>query len=88
MPRSISSRGVQEPSLFVEYSPVEASGRSIEKVLLTLDEFETSRTADFIRGMNCGYMFKTNIGIKFTKCPESKFTSLQNLAGGIGHVKC
>jgi len=141
MPRPKNNRIVHEPPIFTEFKPVGIAGRSLEQILLSLDEFEAIRLADYIclsheeaaeemeisrstftrliekakkkvadfivkgklltieggnihfrnniiRCMDCGYMFKTNIGFLFEECPECKSKNLLNLAGGFGHGRC
>lgn len=43
---------------------------------------------NIIRCLDCGHMFKTNIDVSFTECPECKSKRLLNLAGGFGHGRC
>ena len=47
MPRPQDNRIVHEPPLFSEFKPMGARGRNLEQILLTLDEFEALRLADF-----------------------------------------
>jgi len=47
MPRPKNERIVYEPPLFTEFKPVGVLGKSLKEVLLTLDEFEAMRLADF-----------------------------------------
>ena len=46
MPRPKSNRVVHEPPLFTEFKPLGVRAPSLEKVELTLDEFEAFRLAD------------------------------------------
>ncbi len=48
MPRPKRNRIVYEPPIFTEFKPAGVFGRSLEKVLLSLDEFEAIRLADLI----------------------------------------
>ncbi len=48
MPRPQDNRIVHEPPLFSEFKPMGVRGRNLEQILLTLDEFEALRLADFI----------------------------------------
>ena len=48
MPRPQDDRIVHEPPLFSAFKPTGASGKNLEQILLTLDEFEAFRLADFI----------------------------------------
>jgi predicted DNA-binding protein (UPF0251 family) len=48
MPRPKNNRIVHEPPLFSEFKPVGVPGRSLEEILLSLDEFEAVRLADFV----------------------------------------
>ena len=48
MSRSKSNRIVQEPPLFSDFKPVGVRGQDLEKMLLTLDEFEAVRLADYV----------------------------------------
>ena len=47
MPRPQDNRIVHEPPLFSEFKPLGVRGRNLEQILLTLDEFEAFRLADF-----------------------------------------
>jgi len=141
MPRPENNRIVHEPPLFGEFKPVGIPGKLLTRILLSLDEYEAIRLADFnelsheeaaeemeisrstftrliekarkkiadflvsgkiltieggsihfrkniIQCSNCGYMFKTKIGLILTHCPECGSTNLLNLAGGFGHGQC
>lgn len=141
MPRPQNNRIVNEPPLYVEFKPIGVAGISLNQVLLTLDEFEATRLADYrglsheaaademnisrstfsrlieasrkkiadfiihgklltidggnihfrnniIRCIDCGYMFKTNIGSPLINCPDCDSINLLNLAGGFGHGRC
>lgn len=46
MPRPKSNRIVHEPPLYSEFKPVGLRGPSLERIELTLDEFEAFRLAD------------------------------------------
>ncbi len=46
MPRPKNNRIVHEPPLFTEFKPVGVHGKSLEEVVLTLDEYEAIRLAD------------------------------------------
>jgi predicted DNA-binding protein (UPF0251 family) len=46
MPRSEINRIVHEPPLFSEFKPVGVRGSELEKITLSLDEFEAVRLAD------------------------------------------
>jgi predicted DNA-binding protein (UPF0251 family) len=48
MPRPQDNRIVHEPPLFSEFKPMGIKGRDLEQILLTLDEFEAFRLADFM----------------------------------------
>lgn len=48
MPRPKNNRVVHEPPIFTEFKPVGIAGRSLEQILLSLDEFEAIRLADYI----------------------------------------
>ena len=48
MPRPQDNRIVHEPPLFSEFKPMGVRGRNLEQILLTLDEFEALRLADYI----------------------------------------
>ncbi len=48
MPRPQDNRIVHEPPLFSEFKPMGIKGRDLEQILLTLDEFEAFRLADFV----------------------------------------
>ncbi len=48
MPRPQDNRIVHEPPLYSEFKPMGVRGRNLEQILLTLDEFEAFRLADFI----------------------------------------
>jgi predicted DNA-binding protein (UPF0251 family) len=141
MPRPKSDRIVSEPPLYTEFKPIGVAGISLKQILLSLDEYEASRLADYrglsheeaademnisrstfsrlieqarkkiadflihgklltidggnihfrnniIRCIDCGYMFKTNIGIPVSNCPDCDSINLLNLAGGFGHGRC
>ena len=47
MPRPKNDRIVNEPPLYSEFKPIGVSGISLQQVLLSLDEFEASRLADY-----------------------------------------
>lgn len=47
MARPINNRLVHEPPLFGEFKPVGIPGKSLEQILLSLDEYEAVRLADF-----------------------------------------
>ena len=47
MPRPEKQRSVHEPPLFSEFKPIGIPGRYLERVSLTLDEFEAFRLADY-----------------------------------------
>ncbi len=40
---------------------------------------------NIIKCYDCGYMFRTNIGVSLSNCPDCDSTNLLNLAGGFGH---
>ena len=141
MPRPEKNRTIYKPPIFSEFKPTGISGRSLNQVVLSLDEYEAFRLADYdglsheeaademeisrstftrliekarkkiadfiiqgklltieggsihfrnniIQCEDCGYMFKINIGVSFTECPECKSKNLVNLAGGFGHGRC
>ena len=48
MPRPKNNRFVHEPPLFTEFKPAGVPGKSLEQVLLSLDEYEAIRLADHI----------------------------------------
>jgi len=48
MPRPKNNRLVHEPPIFTDFKPVGLKGLSLEQVLLSLDEFEAFRLADYI----------------------------------------
>ncbi len=48
MPRPKSNRIVYEPPLYTEFKPVGARGRSLAQILLSIDEFEAVRLADYV----------------------------------------
>ena len=48
MPRPKSNRIVHEPPIFTDFKPVGIPGVNLKQVLLTLDEFEAMRLADYI----------------------------------------
>ena len=48
MPRPKSNRIVHEPPLFTEFKPVGVPGTELEQVLLSLDEYEAVRLADYV----------------------------------------
>ena len=48
MPRPQDNRIVHGPPLFSEFKPMGVRGRNLEQILMTLDEFEALRLADFI----------------------------------------
>ncbi len=60
----------------------------VQGKLLSIEGGKIHFRNNIIRCLDCGYMFKTNIGISFTECPECKSANLQNLAGGFGHGRC
>ena len=48
MPRPKNNRIVHEPPIFTEFKPAGVPATGLKQVLLTLDEFEAMRLADFI----------------------------------------
>ena len=141
MPRPKNDRIVSKPPLYVDFKPIGVAGISLKQILLTLDEFEATRLADYkglnheeaaeemnisrstfsrlieqarkkiadflvhgklltidggsvhfryniIRCIDCGHMYKTNIGSSLTNCPDCDSINLLNLAGGFGHGRC
>ncbi len=48
MPRPQNNRVVYEPPIFTDFKPMGVKGISLEQVLLSLDEFEAFRLADYI----------------------------------------
>lgn len=57
----------------------------VQGKVLTIEGGNIHFRNNIIHCLNCGYMFKTNISIPLTECPECKSTRLLNLAGGFGH---
>ena len=47
MPRPKNDRIVNEPPLYSEFKPLGVAGMSLKQVLLSLDEFEATRLADY-----------------------------------------
>lgn len=56
--------------------------------LLTIEGGSIHFKNNIIQCMDCGYMFKTNMGHVFTQCTECGSGNLLNLAGGFGHGLC
>ena len=48
MPRPKNNRIVHEPPLFTEFKPIGFPAAELERVVITLDEYEAVRLADFI----------------------------------------
>ncbi|NPA68461.1 MAG: DUF134 domain-containing protein [Chlorobi bacterium] len=48
MPRPQKKRKVNTPPLFTDFKPSGISARNLEEIVLSLDEFEALRLADFI----------------------------------------
>ena len=48
MPRPKNNRIVHEPPIFTEFKPAGVPATGLKQVLLTLDEFEAMRLADFL----------------------------------------
>lgn len=48
MPRPEKHRIVHEPPIFTEFKPIGVAGRFLERIYLSLDEFEAFRLADFV----------------------------------------
>lgn len=48
MPRLKNNRIVHEPPIYTEFKPLGVPGRSLEQILLSLDEFEAIRLADLL----------------------------------------
>jgi len=48
MPRPQNNRIVHEPPIFTEFKPVGVKGVSLDSVMLSLDEFEAFRLADYV----------------------------------------
>ena len=49
MPRPQNNRIVHEPPLFSEFKPIGIKGQSLEQIILSLDEFEAIRLADYMK---------------------------------------
>ncbi|MCF8299101.1 MAG: DUF134 domain-containing protein [Saprospiraceae bacterium] len=47
MPRPQDNRIVHEPPLFTEFKPIGVMARDLEQIMLSLDEFEAIRLADY-----------------------------------------
>ena len=47
MPRPKNDRIVNEPPLYSEFKPIGVAGISLKQILLSLDEFEATRLADY-----------------------------------------
>ena len=60
----------------------------VQGKLLTIDGGNIHFKNNIIRCLNCGHMFKINMGAAFAECPECKSHNLLNLAGGFGHGEC
>ena len=72
MPRPKNNRIIYEPPLFTEFKPAGIPGKSLHQSMLSLDEFEALRLADFI-GMSheeiCKVAeFEKNLNNGFTIC--------------------
>jgi predicted DNA-binding protein (UPF0251 family) len=48
MPRPKNERIVHEPPLFTEFKPAGVPGKDLKEMLLSLDEFEAMRLADYL----------------------------------------
>ncbi len=48
MPRPQNNRIVSEPPIFTDFKPVGIKGKNLQQVLLSLDEFEAFRLADYL----------------------------------------
>jgi len=48
MPRPKNNRIVHEPPLFSEFKPIGVPGTGLDRILLSLDEYEAIRLADFM----------------------------------------
>ena len=48
MPRPENERIVHEPPLFCEFKPIGVPGKSLGQILLSLDEYEAIRLADYV----------------------------------------
>ena len=51
MPRPQFNRIVHEPPLYSDFKPIGVRRHNLEQIILTLDEFEAFRLADFISGL-------------------------------------
>ena len=49
MPRPRKPRRVHQPPLFTEFKPLGVGGRFLEEVILTIDEYEAFRLADYMK---------------------------------------
>lgn len=72
---------------------IEKARRKIAKFLvrgkiLTIEGGNIHFRNNIIQCLDCGYMFKMDIGSKLTYCPDCESTNLLNLAGGFGHGQC
>ncbi|MCK5677270.1 MAG: DUF134 domain-containing protein, partial [Flavobacteriaceae bacterium] len=56
--------------------------------LLTVDGGNIHFRKNIIQCSNCGCMFKINIEVSMTECPECHSKDLLSLAGGFGHGEC
>ena len=48
MPRPQDDRRVHEPPMYTDFKPIGVQGHGLEQILLTLDEFEAVRLADYL----------------------------------------
>lgn len=48
MPRPKNNRIVHEPPLFTEFKPAGVPGKTLQQIVLTLDEYEAVRLADYL----------------------------------------
>ena len=48
MPRPQKPRKVHQPPIFTEFKPIGIGGRFLEELILTIDEYEAIRLADYL----------------------------------------
>ncbi len=48
MPRPQKSRKIHYPPMFNEFKPMGVGGRMLEKIVMTIDEYEALRLADYL----------------------------------------
>ncbi len=72
----------------IERARKKVSDFIIKGTLLTIEGGNIHFRNNLIKCLDCGHMFKIEMGKSLKKCPQCKSKKLLNLAGGFGHGEC